>query len=161
MNQKGQDNMKNNIWFIIACVLVFFVGYNMNDVAVSFPRYKVAVIDVPEVLSQSSEIQALKRSQDKEMEELNTLISKAQNELLNEHDRNKLLQKESEYRKQIEAKKQTMDKEYNSKLAKINDNIKVLISKEAKKSNYNLVLPTGIVLSGGDDITDNIVKQIK
>ncbi len=153
--------MKNNIWFIIACVLVFFVGYNMNDVAVSFPRYKVAVIDVPEVLSQSSEIQALKRSQDKEMEELNTLISKAQNELLNEHDRNKLLQKESEYRKQIEAKKQTMDKEYNSKLAKINDNIKVLISKEAKKSNYNLVLPTGIVLSGGDDITDNIVKQIK
>ncbi len=153
--------MKNNIWFIIACVLVFFVGYNMNDVAVSFPRYKVAVIDVPEVLSQSSEIQALKRSQDKEMEELNTLISKAQNELLNEHDRNKLLQKESEYRKQIEAKKQTMDKEYNSKLAKINDNIKLLISKEAKKSNYNLVLPTGIVLSGGDDITDNIVKQIK
>lgn len=153
--------MKNNIWFFIACVLVFFVGYNMNDVAVSFPRYKVAVIDVPEVLSKSSEIQALKRSQNKELEELNTLISKAQNELLNEHDRSKLIQKEAEYRKQIEAKKQNMDKEYNSKLAKINDNIKSLISKEAKKSNYNLVLPTGIVLSGGDDITDNIVKQIK
>lgn len=153
--------MKNNMWFFIACVLVFFVGYNMNDVAVSFPRYKVAVIDVPEVLSKSSEIQALKRSQNKEMEELNTLISKAQNELLNEHDRTKLIQKESVYRQQIEAKKQTMDKEYNSKLAKINDNIKSLISKEAKKSNYNLVLPTGIVLSGGDDITDDIVKHIK
>lgn len=153
--------MKNNMWFFIACVLVFFVGYNMNDVAVSFPRYKVAVIDVPEVLSKSSEIQALKRSQNKEMEELNTLISKAQNELLNEHDRTKLIQKESVYRQQIEAKKQTMDKEYNSKLAKINYNIKSLISREAKKSNYNLVLPTGIVLSGGDDITDDIVKHIK
>lgn len=153
--------MKNNMWFFIACVLVFFVGYNMNDVAVSFPRYKVAVIDVPEVLSKSSEIQALKRSQNKEMEELNTLISKAQNELLNEHDRTKLIQKESVYRQQIEAKKQTMDKEYNSKLAKINDNIKSLISREAKKSNYNLVLPTGIVLSGGDDITDDIVKHLK
>ena len=45
--------MKNNIWFIIACVLVFCVGYNMNDVAVSFPKYKVAVIDVPTVLSNS------------------------------------------------------------------------------------------------------------
>ena len=153
--------MKNNMWFFIACVLVFFVGYNMNDVAVSLPRDKVAVIDVPEVLSKSSEIQALKRSQNKEMEELNTLISKAQNELLNEHDRTKLIQKESVYRQQIEAKKQTMDKEYNSKLAKINDNIKSLISREAKKSNYNLVLPTGIVLSGGDDITDDIVKHIK
>ena len=37
--------MRNNIWFVVACVLVFCVGYNINDVAISFPRYKVAVID--------------------------------------------------------------------------------------------------------------------
>lgn len=153
--------MKNNFWFIVACVLVFFVGYNMNDAAVSLPKYKVAVIDVPEVLSHSSEIQKLKHAQDKEMEELNTLISKAQNELINEHDRSKLLQKEAEYRKQIAAKKDTIDKEYNSKIAKINDDIKVVISQEAKKSHYNLVLPTGIVITGGDDITENVVKHIK
>ena len=52
-----------------------------------FPEYKVAVIDVPTVLSNSSEIQELKRLQDKDMEELNILISKAQNELLNEPDK--------------------------------------------------------------------------
>ena len=57
--------MKNNMWFILACVLVFFVGYNINDVAVSFPRYKVAVVDVPTILSNSSEIQLLKVSQNK------------------------------------------------------------------------------------------------
>ena len=61
--------MKNNMWFILACVLVFFVGYNINDVAVSFPRYKVAVVDVPTILSNSSEIQLLKVSQNKKMEE--------------------------------------------------------------------------------------------
>ena len=105
--------MKNNIWFIIACVLVFCVGYNMNDVAVSFPKYKVAVIDVPTVLSNSSEIQELKRLQDKDMEELNILISKAQNELLNEPDKSKLLQKEAAYRKQIETKKKEIDEKYN------------------------------------------------
>ncbi len=153
--------MKNNIWFFIACVLVFFVGYSMNDAAVSFPKYKVAVIDVPTVLSKSSDIQDLKRSQEKGMEELNILISKAQNELLNEHDRTKLIQKEAAYRKEIETKKSNLDKEYTTKLAKINDNIKSIISKEAKKSNYNLVLPTGMVISGGDDITENVVKQIK
>ncbi len=153
--------MKNNIWFIIACVLVFCVGYNMNDVAVSFPKYKVAVIDVPTVLSNSSEIQELKRSQDKDMEELNILISKAQNELLNEPDKSKLIQKESAYRQQIESKKKEIDNKYNSKLAKINDNIKNIINKEAHKENYNLVLPTGMVISGGDDITDNIVKKMK
>ncbi len=153
--------MKINIWFVIACVLVFCVGYNMNDVAVSFPKYKVAVIDVAQVLENSNEIQELKRAQDKDMEELNTLISKAQNDLLNEHNKSKLIQKESNYRQQIENKKKNMDKEYSLKLAKINDHIRSMISKEAKKSNYNLVLPTGMVISGGDDITVNVIKQMK
>ncbi len=153
--------MKNNFWFVVACVLVFFAGYHMNDAAVSLPKYKVAVIDVPEVLAHSEEVQTLKRNQEKELTELNTLISKAQNELLNEHDRSKLLQKEAQYRKEISAKRESIDKEYSSKIAKINDDIKVIISKEAKKSNYNLVLPTGMVISGGDDITENIVQKMK
>lgn len=153
--------MRNNIWFIIACVLVFCVGYNINDVAISFPRYKVAVIDVPAVMSKSTEMQELKRAQDKDLEELSILISKAQNELINEQNRTKFAQKESEYRKQIETKRKDIDKKYATKLVKINDNIKNLIAKEAKKANYNLVLPTGMVISGGDDITENVVKNMK
>lgn len=153
--------MKNNIWFIIACVLVFFVGYNINDAAVSFPRYKVAVVDVSTILTSSPEIQSLKQSQDKKMEELNTLISKAQNEIVNEVDKNKALQMETNYRKEIEQKKLDMDEEYNSKITVINNKIKSMISTEAKKSNYNLVLPTGMVISGGDDITNDIVKRMK
>ncbi|MBQ8668270.1 OmpH family outer membrane protein [bacterium] len=153
--------MRNNIWFIIACVLVFCVGYNINDVAISFPRYKVAVIDVPAVMSKSVEMQELKRAQDKDLEELSILISKAQNELINEQNRTKFAQKESEYRKQIETKRKDIDKKYATKLVKINDNIKNLIAKEAKKANYNLVLPTGMVISGGDDITENVVKNMK
>lgn len=153
--------MKNNIWFIIACVLVFFVGYNINDAAVSFPRYKVAVVDVSTILTSSPEIQSLKQSQDKKMEELNTLISKAQNEIVNESDKNKALQMETNYRKEIEQKKLDMDEEYNSKITVINNKIKSMILTEAKKSNYNLVLPTGMVISGGDDITNDIVKRMK
>ena len=153
--------MKNNIWFIIACVLVFFVGYNINDAAVSFPRYKVAVVDVSTILTSSPEIQSLKQSQDKKMEELNTLISKAQNEIVNESDKDKALQMETNYRKEIEQKKLDMDEEYNSKITVINNKIKSMISTEAKKSNYNLVLPTGMVISGGDDITNDIVKRMK
>jgi Skp family chaperone for outer membrane proteins len=153
--------MKNNIWFIISCILVFFVGYNLNNTAVSFSKYKVAVIDVPTIMSKSVEVQELQRTQQKEVEELNTLISKAQNELLNEQDKSKLLQKEANYRQEIETKKNTIDREYNSKLVKINENIKNTISKEAKKENYNLVLPSGMVISGGDDITEEVLKKIK
>ena len=149
------------MWFILGCVLVFFVGYNINDVAVSFPRYKVAVVDVPTILSNSSEIQLLKVSQNKKMEELNTLISKAQNEIVNEPDRNKAVQMEAVYRKQIENKKNSMDEEYNNKLVKVTSKIRSLISSEAKKTNYNLVLPTGMVITGGEDITRDIVKKLK
>lgn len=140
---------------------MFFVGYNINDAAVSLPKYKVAVVDVPTIMSKSPEVMSLKVSQDKKMEELNTLISKAQNEIVNEPDRNKAIQKEAAYRKQIETKKKVMEDEYNSKITKISLNIRSLISNEAKKTNYNLVLPTGMVISGGEDITEEIVKKMK
>lgn len=153
--------MKNNIWFIIACVLVFCVGYNLNESAISFPKYKVAVVDVSKILAHSPQAQELKRMQEKETEELNTLISKAQNELLNETDKNKIVQKEASYRKQIEEKKLDMEKKYTTKLEQINENVKTLVSNQAHKENYNLVLPVGMVISGGDDITDKIVKNMK
>ena len=54
--------------------------------ALSLSKYKVAVVDVPEILSHSDEIQTLKREQDKVLDELDTLISKAQNDLLNEKE---------------------------------------------------------------------------
>jgi len=153
--------MKNNIWFIIACVLVFCVGYNLNDSAVSFQKYKVAVVDVSQLLSHSPEAQELKRIQDKETEELNTLISKAQNEILNTTDKDAVLKKEAEYRQQIEAKRSVMEKQYVSKLEEVNKKIRKIISAEAQKENYNLVLPVGMVISGGEDITENVVKTMR
>ena len=153
--------MKNNIWFIIACVLVFCVGYNLNDSAVSFQKYRVAVVDVSQLLSHSPDVQELKRIQDKETEELNTLISKAQNEILNTTDKDVVLKKEAEYRQQIEAKRSNMEKQYASKLEEVNKKIRKIISTEAQKENYNLVLPVGMVISGGEDITENVVKTMK
>ena len=152
--------MKNNIWFVICCVLFFFAGYHLNNTAISFPRYKVAVVDVGKIMEQSPEVKALKVSQDKQMKDLNNLIAKAQNEIINETDKNKAIQIESNYRKEIENKRNAMDDEYSKKVNEITENIKVLISKEAKKSDYNLVLPTGMVITGGDDITQNIIKNV-
>ena len=117
-------------------------------------------MDVTKVMEQSPEVKALKGSQDKQMKDLNNLITKAQNEIANEPDRNKAIQLESTYRKEIEAKRNSMDDEYNKKVNEITANIKSLVSKEAQKSDYNLVLPTGMVISGGDDITQTIIKNV-
>lgn len=152
---------RNNIWFIGACLLFFIAGYTMNDVAISLPKYKVAVVDVNKVMDKSSEIRSLKISQEKQAKELETLISKAQNELANITDPNKFVQLEADYKKQIEAKRNAIEDEYNKKIVQITSNIKSLISTEAKKSDYNLVLPAGMVISGGDDITENVINDMK
>ena len=142
--------------FLVLFLLLGFAGnyaYAEGD--------SIAVVDLQKLVSNSSQVKQLKQEHSKKMEELNTLISKAQNEIVNEPDRNKALQKEATYRKQIESQKQQMEEEYNSKITKITNKIRTLISNEAKHENYNLVLPTGMVISGGEDITEQVVKKLK
>ena len=151
---------KENIWFIAACALFFIGGYTMNDVAISLPRYKVAVVDITKVIEQSKDIKSLKATQDKQLKELETLISKAQNEIANTQDEQKAIQLQANYSKEIETKRNAIDEEYSKKIVQITSNIKNLIATQAKKTDYNLVLPTGMVISGGEDITDNVLKEM-
>lgn len=152
---------KENIWLVGACALFFIGGYTMNDVAISLPRYKVAVVDVSKVMEQSKDIKNLKASQDKQLKELQTLISKAQNEIANTQDQNKAIELQVNYGKEIETKRNAIDEEYSNKIVQITSNIKKLISTQAKKTDYNLVLPTGMVISGGEDITDSVIKEMQ
>ena len=152
---------KENIWLVGACALFFIGGYTMNDVAISLPRYKVAVVDSTKVMEQSKDIKNLKASQDKQLKELETLISKAQNEIVNTQDQNKAMELQINYGKEIETKRNAIDEDYSKKIVQITTNIKNLISNQAKKTDYNLVLPTGMVISGGEDITDNVIKEMQ
>ena len=152
---------KENIWFVAACALFFIGGYTMNDVAISLPRYKVAVVDITKVMEQSKDIKNLKSSQDKQLQELQTLISKAQNEIANTQDEQKAIQLQANYSKEIETKRNAIDEEYSKKIVQITSNIKNLVATQAKKADYNLVLPTGMVISGGEDITNNVLKEMQ
>ena len=151
---------KENIWFVAACALFFIGGYTMNDVAISLPRYKVAVVDITKVMEQSNDIKNLKASQDKQLKELQTLISKAQNEIANTQDEQKAVQLQANYSKEIETKRNAIDEEYSKKIVQITSDIRSMISNQAKKTDYNLVLPAGMVISGGDDITESVIKDM-
>ena len=54
-----------------------------------------------------------------------------------------------------------MEKEYVDKLQKIDDSISKTVKAQAKLGNYDLVLAKGVVLSGGDDITQAVIKAVK
>ena len=54
-----------------------------------------------------------------------------------------------------------MEKEYASKLAAIDKSISDKIVVEAKNGGYDIVLAKGVVLYGGTDITNNVIKAVK
>lgn len=153
--------MKKHIWFLAVCLMAFVVGYSINSKAISDTGYRVAVVDVPVLISKSSEVNALKAEQQKKLDQMKVTIEKAQSEISKEKDPQKVEQLEEKYRNEINNQKLALDEEYNAKLKVIDANIKNLIIAKAKDLQYNLVLPKSIVLSGGDDITSEVAKTVK
>lgn len=153
--------MKKHIWFLAICLIAFVAGYSINSKAISDTGYRVAVVDVSELISKSSEVNTLKTEQQKKLDSIKDTIEKARIEISKETDPKKVEQLEEKYRNDINNQKIALDEEYNAKLKVIDANIKNLIIAKAKDLQYNLVLPKSIVLSGGDDITSEVAKTVK
>lgn len=153
--------MKKQISFIAICLVAFVAGYSINSKAISDTGYKVAVVNIPELINKSSEVSALKIDQQKKLDLMKTTFEKAQKEIENEKDPQKVKQLEEKYRNEINNQKLALDNEYNEKLKQIDTNIRNIVIAKAKGLQYNLVLPKNIVLFGGDDITQEVAKMVK
>lgn len=150
---------------IIGAIIVgaFVGGYSINSIAISNtnPDYRVAVVDIAEVIANSSEIKAIKAEQEKQILAMQSTIDKARQDITNEKDPVKIAQLEEKYRKQINDQKLALDAEYNKKLTAIDSKIKTAVVEKARSMNYNIVLPKNTVLFGGDDITEQVASIIK
>ena len=153
--------MKKQILFISICIIAFVAGYSINSRAISDTGYRVATVDVAQLINKSSEVSALKADQQKKLDAMKATVEKAQKEISNEKDPQKIVKLEEKYRNEINNQKMALDEEYNNKLKQIDTNIKNLIIVKAKGLQYNLVLPKSIVLFGGDDITQEVAKMVK
>ena len=149
--------MKN----IITYTIMILLGFGIHSAAISNIPSKVAVIDVNGVLSQSSQVMALKKEQKRKAEELQKWITTARADVdkqKTQDGKEKLIQKyDAEYNK----KQQAMQKEYTAQLQKIDSDITAVIAKEAQSKGYDVVLSKSVVLYGGTDLTGAIVKSIK
>ena len=123
--------------------------------------FNVAIVDVPQLVSSSAQVQALKKEQQTKAEEMVKFIEKARKDVADITDANKKKAAEDKYNKEFQAKKEKMDKEYADKLKAIDDSISKQINDQAKAKGYDLVLSKNMVLYGGKDITAELVKSIK
>lgn len=155
--------MKRKIIGTLVIISTFAVGYSVNNIAVSKAStdYRVAVVDIQKIVANSSEINALKIEQEKQMQNMQSTIDKARTEISREKDPKKIAQLEEQYRKQINDQKLALDTSYNNKLTAIDNKIKTAVVEKARSMNYNIVLPKNTVLFGGDDITDQVGSIIK
>ncbi len=121
----------------------------------------IAVVDVPAVVNASAQVQALKKDQQAKAQEIVKFVEKARKDVASITDANKKKAAEEKYNKELIAKKEKMDKDYAQKLQALDQSISEQINSKAKADGYDVVLSKGVVLYGGKDITDEIIKIIK
>ena len=116
----------------------------------------VAVVDLQQIVSNSSQVKQLKQEHSKKMDELNKIIVNARGEISNETDENKIIQLEEKYTKEFNNKKDALERDYNNRLAAIEKSIKDEITKKAQRDKYDYVFAKSVLLYGGKDITNEI-----
>lgn len=154
--------MKKEIKITCIAVCAFALGLSLNNIAMSsIANYKVAIVDIQKVISNSAEVKALKTEQQNKVKDLQTFVEKARKDVSAQPDDAKKKALEDSYNKELNEKTKAIEKEYTKKLQLIDSNISAQISKEAQAKSYNLVLAKGVVLYGGEDITANIMKAVE
>lgn len=155
--------MNNKLKFLVVGLSTFVVGLSVNNFAMSDvpPNFKIAVVDVSKVVNSSTQVAALKKEQQTKAQDLVKFVEKARKDVASTTDTKKKQALEDKYNKELKAKKEAMDKNYTTKLTAIDNSISNQISAQAKAGNYDIVLAKGVVLYGGSDITDAVIKAVK
>ena len=150
--------MKKNLG-LLSFLAALVCAISVNSVMAA--DFNVAIVDVPQLVSSSAQVQALKKDQQAKAEEMVKFIENARKSVADITDATKKKAAEDKYNKEFQTKKEKMDKGYANKLKEIDDSISKQINEQAKAKGYDLVLSKNMVLYGGQDITAELIKTIK
>lgn len=156
----------SKIFTVAAFALVLSLNCNVSSFAAAKstgnnPVMKVAIVDVPRIVSSSKQIEKLRNDQQQKLADLQKFVENARADVQNEKDDSKKKALEDKYNKELNDRKNALDKDNADKLRKIEQDILTVINAKAKAKGYDLVLTKTSILFGGDDITDEIAKSIK
>ncbi|MGN0005993.1 MAG: OmpH family outer membrane protein [Candidatus Gastranaerophilaceae bacterium] len=147
---------------IMTSLAAVAVVFSMQNAAFS-ADLKYAVVDVPQVVAASKQVNNLKNQQNVKIQELANFVQNAQKQLQAEKNADKKKALETKLNKELNDKKVAMEKNYAAQLAGIDKNISAVIAQQAKAKGYDLVLAKGVVLysTQGTDITNDVIKVVK
>jgi len=122
---------------------------------------KIAVVDVPAIVTKSAQVQALKKEQQTKIQDLEKWLKTAQADVekqKTQEGKDKLLKK---YNADFAKKKEAIAKDYQARLQAVDKSITETISATAQAKGYNMVISKGVVVFGGEDITADVQKAVK
>ena len=132
--------MNKNVKFLTIGLAAFVIGFSVNNFAMSEvpANYKVAVVDIAQVVASSAQVKNLKKEQQAKADELVKFVEKARKDVAAASDEKKKKELEEKYSKELVSKKEKMEKEYVNKLSAIDASISKTVNEQAKAGNYNL-----------------------
>ena len=153
--------MSNKLKNLMITAGAFIIGFCVNNYAISDVPSKIAVVDVQKVVASSRQVQDLKTEQQAKAQEVISFVEKARKEVAETTDVNKKQALEDKYNKELNERKEKIEKNYTRKLEDIDKKISAIIAGQAKAGNFDIVIAKGAVLYGGTDITDTVIKGVK
>ena len=153
--------MKNGVKYLALTLSAFVIGMTVSNYAISNVPSKIAVVDVQKVVASSAQVKTLKADREAKIKDLANFVKTARENVAKEPNATKKKALEDKYNKELNQKRNAIQKDYSSKLAAIDKNISNVIAQKAKAANYDIVIAKGVVLYGGTDITSEITKSVK
>jgi len=151
--------------FIIGTSLAvsFILGMTAGNYALSDQpmNVKIGLVDVTKLVDSSSEIKALKNSQNKKAEELKAWIEVAKADVEKQKTKEGQQKLAQKYENDLIKKQEYLSKTFQKELADIDKNIGNVVKERSKAMGYDIVFNKSAVLYGGEDITSSIQKYIK
>lgn len=121
----------------------------------------IGVVNLEQVLEHSAKFSSIKQNNEKKLKELAEWIDEVNKEIDEEKDSAKRLKLANQYRKLTHDKESFIRQEYGKNLQEINEEITSLIDSVAKQNDCNYVFANTSMVSGGKDITSDVIKAIK
>jgi Skp family chaperone for outer membrane proteins len=142
---------------VAASVISSLVTYK----AISADKMKFAVVDVQRVVLSSKEIAALSADRQAQVQELKKMADEANVKITAEQDPAAKKALSESALATINAKKEAFDKIHASGLQAADKRINDVINAVAEKEGLNVVFSKDSLVTGGTDITDAVVEQVR
>lgn len=151
--------MKKYYPYIVTVIVACFLSVALNCLCCH--GTKIAVIDINKVVEQSKDVKALQQAQQQKSQELQKWVESVKAEVAKADNKQKKDELTKKYDAEFMAKYQALQKEYSEAVQKLEAEITKTIENKAKADGYRIVLAKSTVLTGGKDITDEVIELVK